>query len=199
MWLIRLQKAGDNVTLDLNRCPKCGSSPVIKIDGRPTLKPTLFAEKGEKLGECCLHSALGYLCQECEYKWNKQEAINQAYEKIRGIKASVGGYFGGFYQVQIDLTLRKLSWIHLERETQDRYEKTIRRSTVDRLIKELKGVDILNWNSTFVEPGICDGTEWSVQILSDGRTLEKSGVNKFPAQWDRFCRIIRRVTGKSFR
>ena len=34
------------------------------------------------------------------------------YEKIKKIEASVGGYFGGFYQVEVDLENNSVSWTH---------------------------------------------------------------------------------------
>ena len=37
-----------------------------------------------------------YFCKECEYKWNREQAIDAAYSKIKAIKASVGGYFSGY-------------------------------------------------------------------------------------------------------
>ncbi|MDD2586509.1 MAG: hypothetical protein PHT79_10185 [Syntrophomonadaceae bacterium] len=45
-------------------------------------------------------------------------------------------------------------------------------------------MDVLNWKSKYVEPGICDGTQWSVEIVRDERNIKKYGDNKFPDEWD---------------
>lgn len=43
---------------------------------------------------------------------DKKQAGNDAYTEIKGLKASVGGYFGGYYEVEIDFGSRELKWGH---------------------------------------------------------------------------------------
>ncbi len=118
--------------------------------------------------------------------------------EIKGIRASVGGYFGGYYEVDIDFQSRKLKWDHLSIGAEEHYEKTIKQITLDKFIDELKMLDLLNWKTKYIESGICDGTQWSLEIIRDGRNINKYGDNKFPDNWDQFCNLIKKISGKSF-
>src|SRR5690554_2209688 len=158
------------MAINYKKCPKCGSLNVIKIMyGMPTNEAFLMAEEGKiKLGGCCItDSDPEYFCKDCENEWDRQNAINHVYQQIKGIKASVGGHFDGYYEVEMDFESRKLTWSHLGAGTEEHYEKTIRPSSLDRFIEELKMLDFLNWKSKYIEPGICDGTQWSVEIIRD--------------------------------
>ena len=86
------------MAINYRRCPKCGSLKAIKIlYGMPTHEAILMAEEGKiKLGGCCITgNDPEYYCKDCENEWDRQTAIDNVYNEIRGIKASVGGYFGG--------------------------------------------------------------------------------------------------------
>jgi len=167
----------------------------------PTHEAFQMAEEGKiKLGGCCItDSDPEYYCKDCENEWGRQIAIDSAYNEIKGIKASVGGYFGGYYQVDIDFDSRKLKWSHLGAGAEDCYEKKIRQNTLDKCIDELKTLDLLNWKAKYIESGICDGTQWSLEIIKSCRNIKKYGDNKFPDDWDDFCRVISRISGKVFR
>lgn len=87
------------MAINYKRCPKCGSKNTIKIlYGMPTKEVFQKAEAGEiKLGGC--RKIVGgpeYYCKDCESEWNKEQAVDAAYHKIKGLKASVGGYFEGY-------------------------------------------------------------------------------------------------------
>jgi len=59
-------------------------------------------------------------------------------------------------------------------------------------------LDLLNWKSNYIEPGICDGTQWGIEIIKSGRNIKKYGDNKFPDEWDDFCRLIRKIAQRVF-
>jgi len=117
------------VAIKYNKCPRCCSLSVIKIIyGMPTHDAFLMAEEGKiKLGGCCITDLdPEYYCKDCENEWDRQTSVDKAYNEIIGIKASVGGYFGGYYEVDIDFESRKLKWSHFGAGAEDYYEKTIR-------------------------------------------------------------------------
>ena len=77
------------MTINYKQCPKCGSKNSIEIIyGIPV--PELFqeAEAGKvKLGDCCIFEGNpDYFCKGCEYEWNREQAIDSAYRKIKTIK-----------------------------------------------------------------------------------------------------------------
>jgi len=190
------------LTINYKKCPKCGSENVIPIAyGLPG--PELFkkAEAGKvKLGGCCIEDNFPeYYCNDCEHEWNKKEVIDNEYSKIKGIKASVGGYFGPSYLVVIDLEGLNTNWIHWEEGKEiETYQKKITVETAASFIDQLKSVNLLKWKETYENPGILDGTGWEIEIYTKGRDLYKSGDNAFPDHWDAFCSIISEIVGREF-
>ena len=182
-------------------CPKCGSKNSVKIVyGMPNYELFLEAEAGKlKLGGCVI--SMGdpeYFCKDCGHEWNREQAIDESYRKIITIKASVGGYFGGYYEVTIDLDHLETTWSFTEAEVTETSKKLIRVSTAEAFIEALKMMNLLNWKAKYLEPGVCDGTQWSVKILTDRRTIRKHGNNVFPEDWDMFCRLVSKITNRKF-
>lgn len=191
-----------NSIIDYKQCPKCGSKNSVKIIyGFPDNEAFEKAQAGKiKLGGCILFEGNPeYYCRDCEYEWSREKAIDAAYRKIKRIKASVGGYLGGYYHVDIDLTTGKVSWIYLDKGKENTIHKAISSTVLKRFIDELKSVNLLNWKSKYVETGVCDGTHWRVEIIRNGRNIRKYGDNKFPEKWDIFCSIIMKLINKQFR
>lgn len=189
------------MAINYKQCPKCGSKNSIKIVyGYPSHELFLEAEAGKvKLGGCFV--SIGdpdYCCKDCECTWNREQAIDAAYSKIKVLKASIGGYLDGYYHAVVDLEKNKITWIYSHIGDDIEFEKSIRTRTAEHFIEQLKMVDILNWKSRYVEPGVCDGTHWSMEIVTNGRTIRKYGDNKFPKEWDMFCSLIQRAVGKTF-
>jgi len=94
------------MAINYKKCSNCGSTNVLGIlYGMPTHEAFLKAEAGEiKLGGCCItDSDPEYYCKDCEHEWDKQQAIDYAYNQMELLIASVGGYFGGYYEVEINL------------------------------------------------------------------------------------------------
>ena len=171
------------------------------VYGMPDHEAFLLAEEGKiKLGGCCVSiSDPEYYCKACGNEWDRQTAIDHAYEEIKGIKASVGGYFEGYYEVVMDFQSRKLQWKHSGAGSEQSYEMTIGKNILDTFIEELKMLDLLNWRAKYIEPGVCDGTQWSIEIIKNSRNIKKYGENKFPEEWDEFCGAIERISGKNFK
>ena len=172
------------------------------VYGLPSYDLFLEGEAGKvKLGGCCIEeNSPEYFCKDCNNEWNKDQAIDKAYKQIKGIKASVGGFFGGSYLVVVDLEGLNISWISWgggkEEET---YEKNIKINTAERFIDQLKSVNLLNWKRKYEEPGVKDGTQWQVEIFREGRDLVKSGDNAFPDEWGAFCSAIAKLSDRDFR
>ncbi|MEM0331135.1 MAG: hypothetical protein QXW84_07155 [Archaeoglobaceae archaeon] len=190
------------MAINYKKCPKCGSKNSVKIVyGMPSFKLFQEAEAGKvKLGGCCIiEGGPEYHCKDCNNEWNREQVLDIAYDQIKGLKASVGGYFGGYYHVTIDLTNLKTTWLFNEGGSEETSTRSIRTKTAEEFIKCLKEINPLNWKGKYIEPGVCDGTQWSIEIITDERTVRKYGSNKFPEEWKQFCKMIKRITGKEFR
>lgn len=105
--------------------------------------------------------------------------LDIAYGQIRGLKASVVGYFGGYYHVTIDLTNLKTMWLFKEGGSEETSTRSIRNKTAEEFIKCLKEIDLLNWKARYIEPGICDGTQWSIEIITSRRTVKSMATISF--------------------
>ena len=194
------------MTVNYKQCPNCGSKDTLKIIyGYPSYELFLEAEAGKvKLGGCCVPiDGPDYFCQDCKHKWNRKQAVEAAYAKIKAIRAYAGGYFGSSFNVEIDLVNRKTTLSRWSREpveitTEDYLSRAIRKSTVDKFVEEMTMVNLLNWKAKYIEPGVCDGTKWSVEIITTGRTIRKYGDNKFPEEWKMFCRSVKSITKREF-
>jgi len=167
------------------KCPQCGSNNSIKIVyGMPDYELFIQAEAGKlKLGGCVISlGSAEYFCKDCEHEWNREQAIDAAYHKIKTIKAFVGGYFGANYEVTLDFTHLETTWDFSEDGIDKTSKKSIRASTAKACIEALKMMNLLNWKAKYIEPGMCDGTQWSVEILTDGKLIKKHGSNMFPGE-----------------
>lgn len=188
------------MAINYRKCPKCGSRNVIKIlYGEPTGEALFMEAQGKiKLGGCLITDIdPEYYCNNFENEWNKKEIIDKLYGEIKGIKASVGGYFQGHYEIDIDFVSRELNWNHsLELEVS--YSKTISKATLEEFVEGLKVVKLLNWKNNYVDHEILDGTQWTIEIKQSSRIREIKGDNKFPKEWDNFCNLMKWLSGKDF-
>lgn len=122
------------------------------------------------------------------------------YEKIKKIEASVGGYFGGYYQVEVDLENNLVNWNHGGAgELEEKVDRNIRLATVKKFLEQLETLDLLNWEAEYINSGILDGTQWHVEIVMDGHTITKHGSNCYPEQWREFRQAISKIARKPFR
>lgn len=122
------------------------------------------------------------------------------YEKIKRIEAYVGGYFGGYYRVEIDLEHNLVSWTHDGAgKIEETVHRNIRSATAKKFVEQLEKLDLLNWEAEYVDPGILDGTQWQVEIVMAGHKTIKHGSNCYPEQWGEFRKSINKITRKPFR
>jgi hypothetical protein len=103
----------------------------------PTQEAFQKAESAEiKLGGCCIIvGSSEYYCKDCENEWNKEQAIDAEYAKIKRLKASVGGYFGGYYKVDFNLTTLQVSWSHWGEGEEETIQKSIGSATAKKFIE----------------------------------------------------------------
>jgi hypothetical protein len=191
------------MSLVYKKCSSCGSKNSAKIVyGMPSYELYEEAEQGKvALGGCCImEDAPQYFCKDCNYKWNKNEVIDNVYRSISNIKVYVGGYFGPCYEVELDFENKQLIWIKKANldEIEDSVKKAIDLDEYDNIIEQLKVINLLGWKADYKDPGFCDGTQWSIDIKKHGKTIHKSGSNNYPITWDMFCSFIEEITERTF-
>lgn len=151
-----------------------------------------FAVKGEA-------AASESFCRDCGSEWHQTDVIDTDYSKITRLTAYVGGHFGTSYRAVIDLANLETMWASYDSGLEENSRKSIRSSTARRFTDQLKAINLLDWKGAYLEPNAYDGTQWSLEIVVDGRTIQKHGSNQFPEEWDSCCRLIRGITKRRFR
>lgn len=122
------------------------------------------------------------------------------YEKIKKIEAHIGGYFGGYYQVEVDLEHNLVSWTTGgEGELEETVHRNIRSATAKKFLEQLETLELLNWEAEYIDPGVLNGTQWHVERVMDGHTVTKHGINEYPEQWGKFRHAISKIARKPFR
>ena len=122
------------------------------------------------------------------------------YERIKKIEAHIGGYFGGYYQVEVDLEHNLVSWTTGgEGELEETVHRNIRSATAKKFLVQLETLELLNWEEEYVDPSTLDGTQWQVDLVMDDHTTTKHGSKCYPEQWGKFRQAISKITGKPFR
>lgn len=188
--------------VNYRQCPDCGSKNTVKIVyGNPSRAVFAKAEAGLiRLGEGCADpDSPEFFCSDCEYEWNREQAVDAAYSRIERLFASAGRSSGGIYRVEIDFVHPSFTWSHegddLENEE---IHKSIREVTSSQFADQLKRVHLLDWDEVYAVPGVSDGITWDLKIITGDKTIVKSGCNLFPEKWEIFCREIEALTGRVF-
>ena len=63
--------------------------------------------------------------------------------------------------------------------------------------QEIYRLKIWNWDLNYEQEGIIlDGMCWKICLETKGKTYKSQGLQTFPKEWARFCRILSKLTGK---
>ena len=175
------------MTIRYKVCLQCHSKRVANIlFGLPTSEVMQQVEQGKVVLGGCMVQIDGpeYECLDCQYQWNRQQAIEAAYQQVTKMTFTVGGFHQGHHEFTIDFEQQTVKYYH----ALSMKEPLIQRiQDVDREKKTLKMIDILNWKKNYVHPEILDGEQWSLEIVRNGRTYKKHGSNEYPRNWRMFC------------
>jgi hypothetical protein len=66
--------------------------------------------------------------------------------------------------------------------------------------RELYSLEFWIWKPNYRgEAGIIlEGKYWTVKLKTKGKVYESEGTKCFPANWDKFCRAVEKLTGTIF-
>jgi hypothetical protein len=125
--------------------------------------------------------------------------MNKGYENIERLKASVGGYFGSSYTFEVDFDKGKTTW-EVREDGVLEPGLTLQMDTegINAFREALSKCRILDWKNEYIDPDILDGTQWSLDIELEDRSIQINGSNAYPKEWKRFCKVIQVLTGKPF-
>ena len=188
------------MAINYRQCPDCGSKNTVKIVyGAASTALYRKAEAGLiRLGEGEeAADSPEYYCNDCKYEWNREQAADAAYCGIKTLKVSVLENSGSYFDVEIVFVDPAYVWRHGgEGLDSEEIRKSIRESTASQFADQLKRLHILDWDAAYTSPGTCERLRWSMEITTGDRTIQKTGDNQFPEEWEPFCLEIQRLTGK---
>ncbi|OME26348.1 hypothetical protein [Paenibacillus odorifer] len=121
------------------------------------------------------------------------------YVNIKQITASIGGYFGSSYIVEVEFVNGKITY-EVREDGGLEPSLAVQRDNEGIAIfrEELTKCRILGWEHEYIDPNALDGTHWSLDIVFEDKVLHINGSNAYPKEWKRFCKSIRKLTGRPF-
>ena len=127
----------------------------------------------------------------------KQLGIEKPPTKLH---ASIGGYFGPSYSVELDSdgNLIYQSNPHGFTELGDTRQKiAVSKKMWSRFREQIDESKIWTWKKQYVDPDILDGVGWELKITYDDKTIETYGSNAFPVkkQFDAFLGSVSELVG----
>ena len=66
---------------------------------------------------------------------------------------------------------------------------------MEKLLEKLEMIDVWSWKEKYVKDGVCDGTQWSIELELHGKKLISSGDNAYPLRFKLFCKAIAKLAG----
>ncbi|MBQ7992548.1 MAG: hypothetical protein IJ252_05905 [Solobacterium sp.] len=201
------------------KCPHCGSINTARyIFGLPSESETLRKKIDEGkviLGGCTMLGVevngrfvsidAGRHCNECGKDFattpviaDRERETGEDYRDItQSVTFSEGSFFDGYDEITItkneegalihlDKTVRSLFG---EDDTQITHEKW--EEILDTLYCRLY---VHEWNKSYVDPHILDGTQWSLDIqLTRDRAIHIGGSNAYPPYYDELKALFRNL------
>jgi hypothetical protein len=109
-------------------------------------------------------------------------------------ETAIGNGLEGYYAVQ--LNGQRLVWSFGRGTTpQEQTQIVPSRTTWTSFATVLEEIDIFSWAAGYNDPSVRDGTYWHLALTWNDRTVEASGANAFPAEFERFCAGVRTLLG----
>ena len=94
---------------------------------------------------------------------NREDFNNLDYENIEEIRVFIGGYMPENYNIYINFNSGDLIWSD-DFIQENKRSLLLNNESITYIKKKLKEVNILNWNSDYVDKYIMDGRQWSLDI-----------------------------------
>ncbi len=60
----------------------------------------------------------------------------------------------------------------------------------DAFIGDVLDCGVLDWGSSYRDPDVQDGTQWSLEMTRDFGSIQISGSNAYPEEWGRFLKVL---------
>ena len=132
----------------------------------------------------------------------------------------IGGHFGPSYSVTLEKGGR-LTYTYWSGERSSSREPEVQHEEIQptkegwqAFRRALDELNVWGWQADYPNPGVCDGTGWSAEIVYPDKQIKSSGSNCFPdhngtplsivaqskvVTFDKFCHAIAVLVRREFR
>lgn len=125
--------------------------------------------------------------------------MDKDYKEIKRIEASIGGYFGSSYTLEVEFITGKVTYeVREDGIVEPGLILQMDTENINTFREALSKCRVLSWKNEYSDLNTLDGTHWSLDIEFDDLCIEKSGSNAYPKEWKRFCKVIQKLTDKPF-
>ena len=123
------------------------------------------------------------------------ERLRFPISEISSVQFYEGGYFGPNIFVKISVRDRSLVYQKQETPFGETFQKISIRFTKEQwedfVEPALQASNFPAWLDEYVDPGVCDGTQWELQIRQGKKGVRKIyGSNDFPEEWESFQKFL---------
>lgn len=130
---------------------------------------------------------------ECKIDADIYERLQVPFPEFTSFSLNIGGYFVPTVNCSIFAGQRKLVYKKTQPfgGTCDCTELTFSKDYWDNVRDRIQRFNFLAWEKFYPNPGVCDGTQWSITIRRrNAKPLKIRGDNSYPEEWDILCHFI---------
>ncbi|MDQ0219806.1 hypothetical protein ELQ35_16570 [Peribacillus cavernae] len=159
------------------------NTEVELLDAQCILALIMRAIRGERFSEGLLHS---FFKEGIILKWLKRLKdidINGSAQEVEGIYFEIGGY-GGYDTYRLifkENSACLITTLWCEAPIEKKYSK----EETSKLLDKFNSIHVDYWNSEYIDPCVCDGTQWELAVKYKGqRDTVWEGSNAYPNNWN---------------
>jgi hypothetical protein len=122
---------------------------------------------------------------------------------LLSLMATLEGFGGISYQVRVNFTKNRFAALEWRNKDNCQPFSDLQAASVgnvENFKREIYSMNIWDWEPTYRNDNgiILEGKYWSVKLKTKGKVYESGGTESFPENWDKFCKVVEKLTGTSF-
>jgi|LSQX01.1.fsa_nt_gb hypothetical protein len=127
-------------------------------------------------------------------KWLKRlKSIDDSnLTSITEIYFSIGGYFGGYDTYYLNIENNTATLTTTKGYGTSPIKKHFSEEKTKLLLDNFETINVEYWNYEYVDPFICDGTQWTLAVKRENnQIITWNGSNGYPGNWDKLLAFFR--------
>ena len=109
------------------------------------------------------------------------------------VRFYIGGYPGPFYNVESDGPALAYTATEYGTTAERRIAPTAQQWA--KFGQAIEAAGVWRWAADYPDPGVCDGTQWELELSDGSRELRTGGSNNTPKRFGAFVKALRKLLG----